>query len=74
MGKGFLAVLAMAAAVAVLAKPTRSILGGEKPSGNNGNSQYDAEVEYIESTGSQWLDLSVNSTTGQRPNPEGLGL
>ena len=63
MGKGLLAILAIATTVAALAKPTRSNLGGERPSGNNGNALYDAEVEYLSSLASgPYIDLGLNST------------
>ena len=40
--------------------PVKSVVAGKKDSSGNGASKpYDAEVEYLQSTGTQWIDTGV---------------
>ena len=47
------------AASAALGKPRRSSIGGRRNCSNGNGLPYDSEVEYIESTGTQWIDTEI---------------
>ena len=55
----FLVGTGLTVASAALGRPIRSCLGGEKRESKVIDGPYDAEVEYLESTGTQYLDTGV---------------
>ena len=51
---------AVLSCISVIAKPTKSSVAARNGVGGSGNAlPYDAEVEYLESTGTQWIDTGI---------------
>lgn len=61
--RDFITTASLATASAMLARPTRSLIGGRiLEAEGNANLPYDSEVEYLQSSGTQYIDLLLNST------------
>ena len=55
--------VAVLSCISVTAKPTKSSVGARNGIGGSGTAlPYDAEVEYLESTGTQWIDTGIIPT------------
>lgn len=63
--KKILLTLMCVLAVVAVAKPQKSLVGARGVGNSGENLPYDAEVEYLESTGTQWIDTEIvgDSTT-----------
>ena len=58
--------VAVLSCISVIAKPTKSSIGARNGVGGSGKAlPYDAEVEYLESTGTQYIDTEVPMDSSQ---------